>query len=292
MRKVFFIVNPTANSGKAVSVWSRARQYLDGRNLPYTFALSKDGDDVARLAREAGDADVVAAVGGDGTVSRVAGALAGTETAIAVLPGGTGNDFARTFSVPITPEGACELIYRGERAPLDLGYLDSGCFCNVAGAGLDAEVVSEANKTFKKFSGSGGYLLALLKQLALYKPQPARITVDEHTLEAKIWLVAVANGQYYGGGMKIAPQADPKDGLADVVLVGDLHRLHFLRLFPLVYSGRHVFHPAVRVVKGKHVRVDCEKPLSVHADGDIIGRTPFHAGIQSQAVLAILPKRE
>lgn len=261
--------------------------------LPYSFAFSKDGDDVVRLAKEAAGAGrVVAGVGGDGTLSRIAGALAGTEAVVALLPGGTGNDFARSFSVPTSPAAACDLIYQGDIASLDLGRLNSGYFCNVAGAGLDAEVASEANKTFKRFSGSGGYLLALLKQLTIYKPRTALITVDDYAVEAKIWLVAVANARYYGGGMKIAPHADPADGLADVVLVGDLHRLHFLRLFPLVYSGRHVFHPAVRVLKGKNVRVECEKPLSVHADGDIIGQTPFHAEIHGQAVRAVLPKRD
>jgi YegS/Rv2252/BmrU family lipid kinase len=247
---------------------------------------------VEKMARVAAvvPGTVVAAVGGDGTLSRVADALAGTEAILGIIPAGTGNDFARTFGIPDDPIKACTVLLEGQTVAIDAGRLNGRLFLNVVGAGLDAEVVADANRVFKKVSGKLGYLLALLKQLILYRPNSVRISVDNESLQAKVWLVAVANACYYGGGMKVAPNADPQDGLAEIVMVADIHRLTFLRLFPLVYSGKHIAHPAVRVLRGRQVLVECEKPLHVHADGEIYGTTPLSVSVLRHAVKLKVPR--
>ena len=135
-----------------------------------------------------------------------------------------------------------------------MGIVNGRYFYNAVGSGLDAAVVADANLTFKKIGGSFGYLLALLRQLIFYRPQRIKITVNDEVHIVKAWLVTVANACYYGSGMKIAPLADPEDGLLDVIVVLDVHRLNFLRLFPRVYRGQHIFHPAVRVAVRKICR--------------------------------------
>jgi YegS/Rv2252/BmrU family lipid kinase len=275
---LFFIINPTASNGYARNVWTILETWLGEENIPYCFALSRDADHVEILAREAASVDgaVVAGVGGDGTLSRIADGLADTAATLGVIPAGTGNDFARSFNIPFDPVSACNILLNGQTVPLDTGRLNGRIFLNVVGAGLDAEVVADANRIFKKLSGSLGYLLALLKQLVFFKPANIHILVDNKEFTACAWLVAVANACYYGSGMKVAPDADPQDGLADVIIVENIHRLNFLRLFPRVYAGRHTTHPAVRVLRGKEILITSDRPLHVHADGDLYGQTPLH----------------
>lgn len=288
---IFFIVNPAAQNGKAVATWAAVQEYMDARGQKYEYALSADLEDVERLARTAAKpGTIIAGVGGDGTLSRIAGALAGTKAVLSVIPAGTGNDFARTMGIPLSPTAACDVLLTGVTVPLDLGMYNGIYFYNAIGAGLDAEVAAEANRTFKRFS-SIAYILALLKQLAIYRPQPVTIEVDGKIVSGPVWLVTVANARYYGGGMKIAPLANPQDGFADIVVVGNVHRLNFLRLFPLVYSGRHVGHPAVQVFRGKEIRIDSVNKLSVHADGDLAGTTPVVIKMCHHAALLRVPNK-
>jgi diacylglycerol kinase family enzyme len=114
--------------------------------------------------------------------------------------------------------------------------------------------------------------------------------VDGKVVSGPVWLVTVANARYYGGGMKIAPCADPQDGLADIIIVGNIHRLNFLRLFPLVYSGRHIDHPAVQVLRGKEIRIDSVHKLAVHADGDLAGTTPVEVKICHHVIRLRVPE--
>lgn len=291
---LFFIVNPAAGNGKAQEIWATVRRGLEAEKIPYGVAFSQDGDDVEQLARQAAVVPgvIVAGVGGDGTLSRIADALVGTEAILGVIPAGTGNDFARTFQIPVDPEKACTVLLQGLTVLIDVGRLNGQIFINVVGVGLDAEVVADANRIFKKYAGSLGYFFALLKQLIFFRPTEMKIQVDNNVFKTKAWFVAVANACYYGSGMKVAPSADPQDGLADVVVVGDVHRLQFLRLFPLVYSGRHVAHPAVRQFRGSRVAIDSKKPLYFHADGDLYGKTPLIAVMEKHAVRLKVPKTE
>lgn len=291
--EVFFIVNPRANNGRALPYWTAVRAELDTRGLEYRFAFSKDADDVERLARQAVSAgsELVVGVGGDGTLSRVAGALAGTATVLGVLPAGTGNDFARLLKIPSKPSAACEALLGGEDQPLDIGRCNGRFFLNVTGAGLDAAVVAEANR-LKRLFGSLSYLAALVRQLLFYRPCMLRITLDDREVTTKAWLVSVANGRYYGGGMQVAPQADSQDGLADVVVVGQMHRLKFLTAFPAVYTGKHVFLPQVHLYRARKVCVEGDLPLPVHTDGDLTGFLPFCVAMEKQALRVRVPPRE
>ncbi|MBS4023334.1 MAG: diacylglycerol kinase family lipid kinase [Dethiobacter sp.] len=284
--RLFIIINPSAKSGKALQVWGAVQKYLDAEGFAYEFALSKDENDVENLARNAAAQGrvLVAGVGGDGTLQRIAAGIAGTEAVLGIIPAGTGNDFARTLQIPLVPEAACAVLLHGRTVRLDLGTCNGKYFLNVLGTGLDAEVAAEANRRYKRFSGTLGYLLALVRQLFVYKPCPVQIKLDEGQVSADVWLVAVANGCYYGGGMKVAPDANPQDGLADVIVVTRISRLKFLRLFPRVYSGRHVTHPAVKVFRSSVVEITAGKNLAVQTDGEITGSTPFTVKMEHHAI--------
>ncbi|MBS3898218.1 MAG: diacylglycerol kinase family lipid kinase [Dethiobacter sp.] len=289
---LYFIVNPAANNGRAQETWTALASWLSSEKIPYRVAFSQDGDDIERLSRlaaaEAGA--VVAGVGGDGTLSRIADALVGTEAVLGVIPAGTGNDFARSFRIPVSPSEACAVLLQGLTVPLDVGRMNGRMFLNVVGAGLDAAVVVDANRLFKKFAGSLGYFLSLLKQLIFFQPMEMEIRLDSNVFRTKAWFVTVANARYYGSGMKVAPMADPQDGLADVIVVENLHRLRFLSLFPLVYSGRHVGHSAVKLFRSAQITVVSKKPLFVHADGDLYGTTPLTIVMERHAVRLKVPR--
>jgi len=289
---LFFIVNPAANNGRAREKWVTLERWLNSEKIPYRVAFSQDSDDVTRLSRQAATEPgaVVVGVGGDGTLSRIADALVGTEAILGVIPAGTGNDFARTFRIPANPVDACTVLLRGLTVPIDVGCLNGRMFLNVVGAGLDAAVVVDANRLFKRFAGSLGYFLSLLKQLMFFQPTEMEIRLDSNVFRTKAWFVTVANACYYGSGMKVAPMSDPQDGLADVIVVENLHRFQFLRLFPLVYSGRHVAHSAVKQFRSSQVNVVSKKPLFVHADGDLYGTTPLTIVMHRHAVRLKVPK--
>jgi YegS/Rv2252/BmrU family lipid kinase len=291
--RLFFVINPRANNGRALQYWAAVRSELDSRGMSYRAAFSRDGDDVERLARQAvceGSA-LVAGVGGDGTLSRVAGALAGTKTVLGVLPAGTGNDFARSLKIPPEPSAACAGLLHGEDQAIDIGRYNGRIFLNVTGAGLDAAVVAEANR-LKRIFGSLSYLAALVSQLLFYRPCTLKITMDERQVITMAWLVSVANGRYYGGGMEIAPQADCGDGLADVIVVGQMHRLKFLTAFPAVYRGKHLSLPQVHFYRAGKVCVESDRPLPVHTDGDLTGSLPFCITMERQALRVRVPPRD
>ncbi len=291
MTGLFFIVNPNANNKKAPRVWEKLRAYLEEQKISFDFAFSRDADDVERLGREAARraGTIVAAVGGDGTLSRLAGALAGTEAVMGIIPAGTGNDFARSLAIPADPIQACRVLLGGSTAAIDLGRFKRGCFLNVLGTGLDAEVALLANRRFKRFWGTAGYVLALFCQLAVFRPRKTRLVLDGEEISADTWLVAVANGRYYGGGMKVAPDADCQDGMADVVVVASISKWEFLKIFPKVYRGLHVTHPGVRVLRATRVEIFSDLTTAIQADGEMDGRTPVTVIMERGALKVRVP---
>ena len=194
------------------------------------------------------------------------------------------------LSLPTDPVAACKTVLTGRRTKLDIGLFNGRAFCNVVGAGLDAEVVADANNVFKRYCGSLSYVFALLKQLFAYKPPRIKLVVDGEEYVADAWLVAVANGRYFGNGMRIAPEADPRDGLLDVIVVSNISRVTFLRLFPLVYSGAYLSLSSKRGADGHFSFLD--KPVSIQADGEFAGKTPLNATVRKKALEFLLTADE
>jgi diacylglycerol kinase (ATP) len=161
-------------------------------------------------------------------------------------------------------------------------------FCGVAGVGFDAAVAEYARTRVKRLRGPLVYAWATLAALAPFRPPRARLELPGRTIEREIFFVAFANASHYGGGMRIAPGADPRDGRLDLVIVGSGRKRHLLRVFPRVYSGRHVADPLVEVVRAASARLAVDPPQWINADGEGLGTTGGGA-LEIGVVPAALP---
>ncbi|MCG0275111.1 MAG: diacylglycerol kinase family lipid kinase [Thermosediminibacteraceae bacterium] len=284
--KTFFVVNPAAGKRKALTIWNRLKPTVD---IPYDFVLTERPGQATDIAREAVKAGygIIVAVGGDGTIREVIQALAGSEALLGVIPAGTGNDFVRSVGIPHDPKGALEVIKSGKARRIDLIRAGSNFFINVAGAGLDAEVADAVNKSTKFLRGPLVYVMELLRVLATFSPRHVTIEIDGTVVKRKAWLVSIGNARYYGGGMMICPDALVDDGFLDVCIVNEISRIELLRFLPSVFSGNHKNHPAYEVLRGKRVKIQFERPVKVHADGDVIGTTPVEFSVEPGAVKVV-----
>lgn len=291
MREVVAIVNRTAGTGKCERLWPEVATYLEELGLELQVNFTKGEGDAIHLAKEAASngAQAVLSVGGDGTLNEVVNGLVGfPDVTLGIIPAGSGNDFIRSLGVnPSDWQSACQIIARGQTKSIDLGQVNGRHFINVSGVGFDATVVNCANTWGKAhFPSSLAYVAAVLKTLREFKPSRIKIQLDEQEIEAVSWLVAVASGQYFGGGMWIAPEADLHDGLFDVCVLGDLSKLAFLWAFPSIFSGKHLKHPAIKLYRARRVRVTADRPMLVQADGEVIASTPISFAVR-QAGLRI-----
>jgi diacylglycerol kinase (ATP) len=282
------IVNPVAGNGRARRVWQRVRAAVEDLRACEWVVTEGIGHARELAARAAARGyERVVAVGGDGTVFEVANGLAKTPTALGIIPAGTGNDSARNFGIPGDPFAAARVATRGVDVPIDLGEIrraqTSTYFVSVAGFGFDAEVAWRVNRASrgwgKALGGTRPYLAGVLQTLWQYRSPPMRLSVDQRLVVRRMFMVAVANSPSYGGGMRIAPQAVPDDGLLDVCLVRDVSRLDVLRLVPRIYSGGHVSHPAVELVRCRELTADADHRVRCHADGELVGELPVRVGI-------------
>lgn len=278
LEKIVAIVNPVAGRGKCARLWPEIKDYLVELGLSFEVRFTEQKGDATRLAAEAsaGGATALLAVGGDGTLNEVINGNLERQLTVGVVPAGSGNDFVRSFGLkPHDWQGACRLIAAGNIQPMDLGQINGRHFVNVAGVGFDAAVANCANMWAKKrFPDSLAYIAALLRTLVEFKPTEVTIELDDHTFRGMAWLVAVANAQYFGGGMWVAPQARLDDGLFDVCILGELSKPGLLRAFPSVFSGQHLQHPAIHYYRSRTVKVSARDSLLVQADGELIGHTP------------------
>lgn len=273
------VANPAAGHGRAGRLIGKVTTALHRLRLPHEIRVSESGPDVERLAREAaeGGARIVAALGGDGTVSLTANGILGTGAALAALPAGTGDDFAKGIGAGKL-DAAVELLANPKTVDLDAIEVTTGAdkrsFLNIAGAGFDSEVNETANGMTVKLGATGTYVAALLKTLSRFSPASFTIEVDDERMELDAMLVEVGSGRWTGGGMKVLPDAIMNDGLLDVCIVEALSKPAFLRAFPRVFVGSHTTHPRVRMRKGSRVQVEANRRVLVYADGELVGSLP------------------
>jgi diacylglycerol kinase (ATP) len=235
--------------------------------------------DLARSAAADGIERVVA-VGGDGTISEVANGLAGSNTALAIIPAGTGNDCARNLGIPSDPPAAARLALSGVQRAIDLGEIQTSSgpnyFVNVAGFGFDAEVAArvELLPAWLAVGSTLPYILAVLQMLWRYQSPRIAILADGRTIDQRCFVVAVANAPSYGGGMQVAPGAQPDDGIFDVCVIGDISRVEALRLVPKLYSGGHRTHHAVEFFRCTELHASSAASVQCQADGELVGNLP------------------
>jgi diacylglycerol kinase (ATP) len=281
--EITLFVNPTAGRGRGAHAAEPAAGALRAAGCAVRTVMGADADDALERARAAvaDGTDALVAVGGDGMVSLALQAVAGTGTPLGVIPVGTGNDFARLAGLPIRdPAAAGERIARalhgGGPRRLDLGRAGGRWFGTVLASGFDSKVNDRGNR-MKWPTGRLRYDVAMLAELAGLRPIPYRIRLDDRPeLAVPATLVAVGNGPSYGGGMRICPDASADDGLLDVTVVGPCTRRTLLRVFPRVFRGSHVTHPAVSVHRAARVTLTAEG-VNGYADGERIGPLPLTA---------------
>ncbi|HHX24447.1 MAG TPA: diacylglycerol kinase family lipid kinase [Thermoanaerobacterales bacterium] len=284
--KTLFIINPIAGRNKSKIIWNDIKSHI---NIPFDYVFTQMPGDARRFAHDAYSQGFkrVVAVGGDGTVSEVVNGIVGSDLELGIIPAGTGNDFVKTLNIPLTPKEALTVIETGKTTMVDLGKSEKGFFINVAGAGFDAEVVNTTNVDIKFLTGTPAYVSGLIINLVRYSPREAQIEIDGEVYHRKLWLIVVANGQYFGGGMKISPDAVIDDGLFDICMVNSMSRLEILRFLPKVFTGAHKTHPALEVIRGRNIKIDFKTPTKVQADGEVIGNTPVSFSIVSKALKVI-----
>ena len=273
------VANPAAGHGRAGRLIGKVSTTLHRLRVPHEIRVSESGSDLEELARAAagGGARIVAALGGDGTVSLAANGILGSGAALAALPAGTGNDFAKAIGAGKL-ETAVELLANPKTVDIDVIEVTTGAekrsYVNIAGAGFDSEVNETANGMTVKLGATGTYLAALVKTLSRYSPAGFAIQVDDERMELDAMLVEVGNGRWTGGGMKVLPNALMNDGLLDVCIVEALSKPAFLRAFPRVFLGAHTTHPKVRMRTGTRVEVEANRRVLVYADGELVGSLP------------------
>ncbi|MFE9767426.1 diacylglycerol kinase [Streptomyces sp. NPDC005808] len=281
--EITLFVNPTAGRGRGAHAAQPAASALRAAGFSVRTVLGENAEDALTRARGAvtDGTGALIAVGGDGMAHVALQAVAGTRTPLGLVAVGTGNDFARALGLPVRdPAAAARVIaeaLKSERLrDVDLGRVGGTWFATVLASGFDSRVNDRGNR-MRWPTGRFKYDLAMLAELAAFKPVRYRITLDGgEAQEVEATLVAVGNGSSYGGGMKICPGADLGDGLFDVTVVGDCSRTTLLKVFPRVYRGTHLDHPKVTVYRAATVGLVADG-VTGYADGEPLGPLPLTA---------------
>jgi len=291
--RTLVVVNPRSAGGATGRRWPALAARLRDALGPIDVERTRGPRDAERIVREGVRAGVelVIVAGGDGTLSEATagllGAGLGRYAQLAVLPLGTGGDFARGLGLPSELDAALARIARGKTRPLDAGRIHfqdrdgrpaSTYFLNIASFGLSGRVTERVNRAPKMLGGRVSFLIGTLGAIAGWRAMPVRLRVDDEVVhQGPLHLAAVANGSHFGGGMRVAPDARPDDGTFDVVWIGDAPKLRLVRNLPLLYQGRHLPLPEVSVRRG--VRVEAEplpggEAAPIEIDGEPLGRLP------------------
>ena len=260
------LLNPHAARGRArarIDPLVRAER-IEVREVDGPAAMTVE----ARRAAEEGLERLLVA-GGDGAIHHAIRGLAGTECALGIVPLGTGNDLARALGVSCDPVAATRSALRAAWRPIDLGRVDGVPFAGVAGLGIDGEV-NRRLPAFRALPARLAYAAATLRAVASFDPLAVEVDCGATTLSGPALLLAFANSPWFGGGMHIAPTARLDDGELDLVLVRPVRFVTLLRVFPRVYRGRHLGHPAVHTARLRVARVRCKVPWTIYADGEPI----------------------
>ena len=286
------VINPVSGSGKGAILGTEAAGFFSERRLSYQIITATSADKLRSNLAEFLDSNVgliegVVAVGGDGLVHLVLQMVVPRRIPFSAIPAGTGNDFVRALGWGLDEiKIQLNTVVSTPPAAIDLGLVDSEWFGAVLSTGFDSVVNEKANK-MKWPKGPMKYNLAIAMELPKFKPLNYTIELDNQVIETEAMLIAVGNGGSYGGGMKVCPDAVMSDGLFDVMVLRPVSKVEFVRVFPTVFSGKHINHKQVDIYRTK--RVSLHAPAVAYADGERIGGLPVRAECIAGAGLSWTP---
>ena len=286
------VINPVSGGGKGAVLGTEVAGFFAEKQLPYQIITASSAEKLSKsltefLEKNSNSIKGVIAIGGDGLAHLVLQIVVPRKIAFSVIPAGTGNDFVRAMGSSLSEiRTQLNLVISNPPSKIDLGLADSEWFGAVLSTGFDS-VVNEKANTLKWPKGPMKYNVAIAMELPKFKPLHYVIELDNQIIETEAMLIAVGNGSSYGGGMKVCPDADLRDGLFDVMVLRPVSKLEFIKVFPTVFSGKHVEHRQVDIYRTK--RVSLQAQAVAYADGERIGGLPVRAECIAGAGLSWLP---
>ncbi|MBM4349475.1 MAG: diacylglycerol kinase family lipid kinase [Deltaproteobacteria bacterium] len=290
--RILVIVNPVAGGGKTLRLLPSVKRWFSQSSHDLLYEITSTPDEMRSkiMAAPARGMDAILLSGGDGTVHQALPAIVETGLPFGYLPCGRGNDFARNIGLPADLKSNCSFLSAPSFRKLDLPSINQKIpFAAIAYVGFDGEVNRLANDHKGYFGGTLGYIICVLKTLKNFKPFEVEITIDDHTWRERVMMVSIANAPFYGGGMKIAPQALMDDGLLDICIVKEISNLELLRQFPKVFKGTHVTHPRIMMATGKKIKITSDEERELFADGEHAGKLPAECTIGSRTIRVLAP---
>lgn len=293
--EIALLVNPAARGGRSLRLLAPTVRRLRQAGREVSVLAGTSAAQALELActAVAERPEALVAFGGDGLVHLAVQAAAGTDVPLGIIPAGTGNDIAHALGIPGRDvRAAADIVLRGVTRTVDAARIgEDHWFAGVMACGFDSRVNERANALTWP-PGMAKYLLALARELRSFTPIPFSITLEGaegvERIEREAMLVAVANTRSYGAGMRICPAASPHDGLLDVMILGAMPRIEFLRTFPRVYRGSHVTHPAVAIRRATRVEIAAADVVA-YADGERVGPAPITCTAAPGALRVIVP---
>jgi YegS/Rv2252/BmrU family lipid kinase len=303
-RRAVFLVNPASANGATGKHWPELERQARDFGLDPHVELSSGPGGLAELARQAADdgAELVVAVGGDGTVHEVAnGLLSSTHTPLpdlGILPRGTGDDFVRALGIPVADIDALTVLRDGRARELDVGRVTyctpDGAeavshFVSMAGVGMSGAVAHRLNTASKRLGGRVAGLVATFAVFTRWTNVELQITVGSEHREGLMEDVLVGNTEYHNGGMRLTPGALPDDGLFDVLIIGDVTKRDLALNLHKLYRGTFLPHPRAELLRGSTVTVESQSPLPIELDGEQPGTTPARFEVVPRALRVRVP---
>jgi diacylglycerol kinase (ATP) len=273
------VINPVSGHGKGTTIGTYVAGYLNQHKIVFTIVTGNSsiamGDHLRTFIEKNPDCEGVIAVGGDGLMHIILQIAVPHQIPFTIIPAGTGNDFVRTLGWSLEDVDAqLSRVTTSQPSSIDLGLVDGEWFGAILSTGFDSIVNEKANR-MKWPKGPMKYNAAIAMELPRFKPRHYEITLDDRTISTEAMLIAVSNGKSYGGGMLVCPSAEITDGYFDVMVLHPISKIEFIKVFPQVFAGTHVSHPAVEIVRSKSVRI--ESVAIAYADGERIGQLPVTA---------------
>lgn len=289
---VAIVANPCAGRGKGQKTANKIERLLQSKNIDFQMYYTQYPCHAIELAQRAAEQyPVVAALGGDGTITEVLEGIWQSQAHLGIIPSGTGNDYARGLNIPLEPVKAMDIVLQGHTTKIDVGVERDKVFGVLASIGFPVTVIEYVNQCRDSswLRGPLAILTGVIQTIRNLESHQVQLTIDGQEFDIKTVGILVMNMPYGGGGLKFAPDAKYDDGLLTIVVVEDVGRLDLMKTLPLVYSGKHTNHPKVKIYQGKSIGIEIEGSLPKMFDGEIRWATPLTIDIMPNATSVIVP---